>query len=304
MKNDNKIIKANRNPYKVVEYLAMKGHLHWMDDKTYISFLYRGNMGKKLDLKNPQTFNEKLQWLKLYDHKEIYTKLVDKYLVREYIQDKIGKEHLIPLLHKWDNAEDIDISILPEQFVLKCNHDSGSIIVCHDKKSFDLNNARKKLTRCLRNGTYWYTREWPYKNVKPCIIAEKYMEDDTYHDLRDYKFFCFDGIPKAMFIATERLNPEKPTAFDFFDMDFNHLPIKQGHPNADVVPNKPINFEKMKEFAHILSEGFPHMRVDFYEINGEIYFGELTFYHFGGIEPFIPESWDDIFGSWLTLPHT
>ena len=298
----NKLTKVTKNPAAIAEYLALRGHLRWMSDKTYIQFLYKSHMGRKLNLANPQTYSEKLQWLKLNDHNPIYTKLVDKYRVREYIREKIGEDYLIPLLGVWKTAEEIDISVLPDRFVLKCNHDTGSIIVCHDKNKFDLETEKKKLSNCLKNGTFWYTREWPYKGVDPCIIAEKYMEDDTYHDLRDYKFFCFDGVPKAMFIATERLNPEKPTAFDFFDMNFNHLPIKQGHPNADNIPEKPINFEKMKELARVLSEGFPHIRVDFYEINGQVYFGELTFYHFGGVEPFIPESWDSVFGSWLNLP--
>ena len=297
-----KISKVIKNPSKIVEYLAAKGHMRWMNDKMFIKFLYRGHMGKKLNLKNPHSFSEKLQWLKLYDHQDIYTILVDKYAVRNYIRDKIGEEYLIPLHGKWDRVEDVDFESLPNQFVLKCNHDSGSVIACYDKSKFDIDAAKKKLKKCLSNGTYWYTREWPYKNIKPCIIAEKYMEDETYHELRDYKFFCFDGVPKAMFIATERLNPDKPTAFDFFDMDFNHLPIKQGHPNADKIPDKPHNFEEMKELAKVLSEGFPHVRVDLYEINGKVYFGELTFYHFGGVEPFVPDEWDEMFGNWLKLP--
>lgn len=296
------LFRALKNPGKIVGYLASKGYLHWMSDERFVKYLYRGYMGKKLDLDDPKTYNEKLQWLKLYDHNSIYTDLVDKYKVRSFVEKKIGKEYLIPLLGVWDTPDEIAFDTLPDQFVLKCNHDTGSIIVCHDKKSFDIDDARNRLSKCLANGTYWYTREWPYKNVRPCIIAEKYMEDDTYHDLRDYKFFCFDGVPKAMFIATDRLNPDKPTAFDFFDMEFNHLPIKQGHPNANSIPDKPINFEKMKELAKVLSEGFPHVRVDFYEINEKVYFGELTFYHFGGVEPFIPESWDLVFGSWLKIP--
>ena len=299
----NHFFSAIKNPAKIVEYLSFKGYMRWISDEIFIKLLYKGHMGKKLNLQNPQTYNEKLQWLKLYDRKDIYTQLVDKYRVREYVKAKIGEEYLIPLLGVWNDPNEIDIDTLPEQFVLKCNHDSGSVIVCRDKKDFDIKKAREHLSRCLSNGTYWYTREWPYKNIQPVVLAEKYMEDDTYHELRDYKFFCFDGVPKAMFIATERLNPDKPTAFDFFDMDFNHLPIKQGHPNADKIPDKPINFEKMKELSRILSNGFPHVRVDFYEINGKVYFGELTFYHFGGVEPFIPEEWDTKFGEWIKLPE-
>ena len=287
----------------MVGYLASRGHFRWMDDKTYLKIIFRGHIGKKLDLKNPRTYSEKLQWLKLFDHNPVYTQLVDKYRVRDFVREKIGDRYLIPLLGVWNNAEEIEFDKLPDQFVLKCNHDTGSVTVCRNKKEFDIKAAQAKLSQCLENGTYWTTREWPYKDVKPCIIAEKYMEDNTSHDLRDYKFFCFDGVPKAMFIATERLNPDKPTAFDFFDMEFNHLPVKQGHPNADTLPSKPANFEKMKELAGMLSEGFAHVRVDLYEINGAVYFGEMTFYHFSGVEPFDPPEWDDIFGSWLELPE-
>ena len=295
--------KAIGNPAKLAEYLAVKGRLHWMSDRTFIRFLYKGYFGHYPDLDNPKTYNEKLQWLKLNDRNPLYTQLVDKYRVRDYIKNKIGGEYLIPLLGVWDTPDQIDFSQLPDQFVLKCNHDTGSVIVCRDKAQFDEKKARDKLQRCLANGTYWYTREWPYKNVQPCIIAEQYMEDNTFHELRDYKFFCFDGIPRAMYIATGRLNPDTPTSFDFFDMDFNHLDIRQAHPNAVNTPEKPNNFEKMKELAGILSEGFSHVRVDFYEINNRVYFGEMTFYHMGGVYPFVPDSWDLEMGSWLHLPN-
>lgn len=287
---------------RMVGYQAAKGHFRWISDKMYLKIIYRGHMGKRLNLIAPKTYNEKLQWLKLYDHNPIYSQLVDKYRVRDYVEKKIGGQYLIPLLGVWKSADEIDFDALPAKFVLKCNHDTGSVIVCRDKRHFDINAAREKLTFCLANGTYWTTREWPYKNIEPCIIAEEYMEDSTSHDLRDYKFFCFNGLPKAMFIATERLNPEKPTAFDFFDMQFNHLPIKQGHPNADMIPQKPVNFVKMIDLAKVLSEGFPHVRVDFYEVDGRVYFGELTFYHFSGVEPFHPAEWDVKFGEWLNLP--
>ena len=300
----NTLKKALKNPSKIVELLATKGYLRWMNDKTYIKFLYKGYFGHNPNLKNPSTYNEKLQWLKLYDHNPLYTQLVDKYHVREYVQEKIGKEYLIPLLGIWNTPEQIDFSELPDQFVLKCNHDTGSVIVCRDKNSLDKKETMEKLRRCLVNGTYWYTREWPYKNVQPCIIAEKYMEDDKYHELRDYKFFCFNGMPKIMYVASGRMNPNIPTSFDFFDMDYNHLQIKQGHPNAEKTPEKPINFEKMKNLARILSNGLIHVRVDFYEINNIVYFGEMTFYHMGGVYPFVPDSWDRTFGDWLNLPNS
>lgn len=293
-----------RIPRKMIAPLASRGLFNWIPDKPFLKLIYYGEMGKKLKLKAPQTYNEKLQWLKLHDHNPLYPTLVDKYEVKKYVADKIGEEYIIPTLGVWDNAEQIAFEELPDQFVLKCTHDSGSVLLCRDKLSFSKEEAVKSLDAHLHGSTYWFDREWPYKNLKPRIIAEEYMEDSTYHELRDYKFFCFDGVPKAMFIASERLNPDKPTAFDFFDMDFNHLPIRQGHPNAESIPEKPLNFEKMKELAAILSEDFPHVRVDFYEINGKVYFGELTFYHFGGVEPFIPDHWDKDFGEWLSLPQT
>lgn len=149
---------------------------------------------------------------------------------------------------------------------------------------------------------FWGMREWPYKDIKPRIIAEQYMEDNASGELRDYKFFCFDGKVKALFIASDRMTQGEETKFDFFDADYNHLPFRNGHPNASVLPNKPLNFDKMKELAAQLSAGYPQVRVDLYEVNGKVYFGELTFFHWSGMTPFEPEDWDYKFGEWLTLP--
>lgn len=294
----------SKNPYKIFGYLGTRGLLNWMDDELYLKLMFRAKMGRKLDLVHPKTYNEKLQWLKLHDRKPEYTIMVDKYRVRDYVKKTIGEEYLIPLLGVWEKAEDIDFDMLPEQFVLKCNHDSGSIVVCTDKSTFDKDAARKKLGEHLKKGTFYYGREWPYKDVKPCIIAEKYMVDSETKELRDYKFFTFGGVPKALFIATDRQNIDKPTAFDFYDMDFNHLDLRHGHPNSDQIIHKPETFEKMKELAEKLSANTPQLRVDFYEVNGKTYFGELTFYHHGGIVPFDPEEWDTTFGSWIPIPDS
>ena len=292
-----------KKPIKFIPVLAKQGLLSWMPDKRYLKLLYRCEMGVSLNLKNPTTFNEKLQWLKLYDRNPLYTKLVDKYEVREYIADAIGEEYVIPLYGVWDDSEDIDFDSLPNQFVLKCTHDSGSVIVCTDESKFDKNKAKKKLKKAQRFNFYYLGREWPYKNVKPRIIAEKYMLNaEGSKELTDYKWFCFDGVAKAMFIATDRQSFGEETKFDFFDMEFRHLPFTNGHPNATQEIKKPGSFELMRELAERISKDIPHVRVDFYEANGQIYFGEMTFYHWGGMKPFQPEEWDYIFGSWIQLP--
>ena len=271
-------------------------------DKLFIKIMYYKHFHKFPDLKNPKTYNEKLQWLKLNDRNPRYTKLVDKCDVKQYITDIIGSEYVIPTLGVWDKVEDIDFDALPNQFVLKCTHDSGSIAICKDKSTFNKKAAINMLKRGLKRNGYWYGREWPYKNVKPRIIAEAYMEDEDTAELRDYKFFCFAGEAKLLFIATERQTIGTETKFDFFDMNFNHLKIKNGHPNADILPKKPMQFDKMVELAEKLSIGFPHLRVDFYEVNGKIYFGELTFSHWSGFVPFEPSEWDAKLGSWIQIP--
>ena len=260
-------------------------------------------MGEDLYLNNPKTFNEKLQWLKLYDRKPEYTMMVDKYKVREYIKEKLGKEYLIPLLGVWDKAEDIDFDKLPNQFVLKCNHNSGlGMYICKDKSKLTENQIkaiRKNLTKGLQQDYYLTGREWPYKNVPRKIIAEKYMEDET-GQLRDYKFYCFNGEPKIIMINSDREIGK--TKADYFDMAFNWLDLKWGYEHALVKPLKPINFEKMKEFAVVLSKNIPELRVDFYEVNNKIYFGELTFFDGSGFDKIEPKEWDKIFGNWIELP--
>lgn len=272
-----------------------------MNDKDFIKKMFKIYMGYELDLENPNTFNEKLQWLKLYDRNPKYTKMVDKYDVKDYVDGKIGSEYIIPTIGVWDHFEDIDFSKLPSQFVLKCTHDCGGLIICQDKSKLDLNKAKKKINRSLNKNYFFSGREWPYKNVKPRIIVEPYIEDSETKELRDYKFFCFDGEVKAMYIATDR-NSLNETKFDFFDENFNHLPFTNAHPNAKFQPKKPLNFDKMKFLAEKLSVGIPHVRVDFYEANGKIYFGELTFFHMSGFAPFVPEIWDYKFGEWIKLP--
>jgi hypothetical protein len=281
-----------------------------LPDKWALKIIYRNIFFKKLNLKNPKTFNEKLQWLKLYNRKPEYTIMADKYKVREYIKEKIGEEYLIPLLGVWEKADDIDFNSLPQQFVLKCNHGSGCNIICKDKSSLNIEETVCQLNQWMNKDFYKIGREWPYKNIPRRIIAEKYMVDnekvsqyigDTDDNaINDYKFFCFDGEPKALFVATDR---GIDTRFDFFDMDFNHLPFKQGHPLAEKIIKKPDCFDEMVAFAKKLSFGIPQVRVDFYSINGQVYFGELTFYHYSGFTQFEPEEWDTKFGEWIKLPQ-
>ena len=287
------------SPIAVFNALGARKVFNWMPDEMYLKIQYRLALHKRLDLKNPVTYNDKIQWLKIHDRRPEYTMMVDKYAVRDYIGKMIGEQYCIPLVGgPWKSFKEIDFDALPDQFVLKCNHDSGGLVICKDKSKLDKAAAEKKINKSLRRNFYWANREWPYKNVKPCIIAEQYMVDESGYELKDYKFFCFDGVPKAMFIATDR---NTHTKFDFFDMDFNHLPFTNGHPCADHTPEKPKGFEEMKQLAGILSKGIKQVRVDFYEINGRVYFGELTFSHWSGMVPFEPEEWDYRFGEWINL---
>jgi hypothetical protein len=258
-------------------------------------------MGQWIDWKNPKTFSEKLQWLKLYNRKPEYTTMVDKFAVKEYVAKLIGEEYIIPTLGVWDTPEEINWDELPNQFVLKTTHDSGTVIVCKDKNEIDFKIVKKRLKKALKKNYFYHGREWPYKNVKRRIIAEQYMEDAD-GVLNDYKFFCFDGKVEAMFVATERQNEYEDTKFDFFDKQYSHLPFCQGHQNANEIPQKPNRFEKMIQLSELLTLSIPQIRVDWYEIGNRIYFGELTFFHYGGIVPFEPQEWDYKFGEFISLP--
>lgn len=286
---------------QVSRHLWLKKIMRLCPDRMYIHLKWIGRrMPYRLNLKHPRTFNEKLQWMKLYDRKPLYTTLVDKYSVKQYVSTMCGEEYVIPVLGVWERVEDIEWEKLPRQFVIKCSHDCGGMVICRDKSKLNKDQAREKIRQCFLKDYYYEGREWPYKNVKKRIFAEQYMEDE-YGELRDYKFFCFDGVVKAMFVASERTIGEE-VKFDFFDENFIHLDLKQGHPNADAVPNKPQGFETMKKLAAMLSKGIPQVRIDFYDVNGHVFFGEFTFFHFGGMVSFEPIEWDYTFGSWVQLP--
>lgn len=271
-------------------------------DAKYLKKLYKLRMKKPLNLDNPQTYNEKLQWLKLYDRKPEYTEMVDKYAVKDYVAKKLGEEYLIPTLGVWESFDDIDFDKLPNQFVLKCTHDSGGLVICTDKSKLDMNKTKKKIEKCFKRNYFYNTREWPYKNVKPRIIAEEYMVDESGYELKDYKIFTFNGEAKLMFIATDR-SADTETCFDFFDKDFNHLPFRNGHPNSTKEIKKPENYEEMFRLAEILGKDMPQARIDFYNINGKIYFGEITLFHWSGTQPFDPPEWDKTLGDWIKLPE-
>lgn len=291
-----------KHPKDFLIVLLIRSASIW-PDKLYLQMLFRLRMGKKLNLKDPQTFNEKLQWLKLNDRNPEYTIMVDKIEAKKWVAKRIGENHIIPTLGVWDKAEDIDFNMLPNQFVLKTNHDSGGVVICNDKSKLDIKSVKTKLNKSLKTNYYISKREWPYKNVERKIFAEKFMVDESGYELKDYKLFCFNGEVKCLFIATDRDNKKEETKFDFYDADFNHLPFTNGHPNATRIINKPKGFEQMKELACILSKGIPHLRVDFYDINGNIFFGELTFSHWSGMVPFTPEEWDFKLGEWIKFPN-
>lgn len=271
------------------------------DDGQFLKIKYRLKVGKKLNLVHPKGYNEKLQWLKIHDHRELYSTMVDKYAAKEYVAGIIGNEYIIPTLGVWDCFDDINFDMLPNQFVLKCTHDSGGLVICRDKKNLNLEEARIKINRSLKMNFYLEGREYPYKNVHPRIIAEEFMVDESEKELKDYKFFCFNGQPRFLFVAKGRL--EHDTRFNFYDMDWNLLPFERGYPNTDsntIIP-KPKGFEEMVELSKKLSVGIPHVRVDLYDINGRIYFGELTLYPGSGFEAFHPDEWDEKVGDMLSL---
>ncbi len=270
-----------------------------LPDYIYLKRKFKLKTGYNLNLCHPVTYTEKLNWLKLYDRRPEYTMMVDKFAVREYVKHKIGSEYLVPLLGVWNNASDIEFDKLPNEFVLKCNHDNG-VIICKDKHDFNIEQAVSELDMHLHRDYYKKDREWPYKNVKRKIICEQYIRQEGGKALIDYKFFCFNGKVKALFIATDR---PFDTHFDFYDVEFNHLPIINGHENSDKPIVKPSNFDEMIEIAEKLAADIPHARIDLYNIEGRILFGEITLHHFGGFHPLMSREYEIIFGDWLILPR-
>jgi len=301
-KESNVFKKPSHVLFTLFKIAVRKEWLNWVPSEPYLKIYYRLAMGKKLNLRHPQTFNEKLQWLKLYDQKPIYTTMVDKNAAKKYVADIIGNTYIIPTLGVWDTPEDIDFDKLPDKFVLKTTHDSGGIRMIDKKKGYDRAAINAFFSTRLSKSLYNRMREWPYKDVKPRIIAEEYLEDSLTGELRDYKFYCFNGEVKLLLIVSNRMSKEQ-TCFDYFDRNYNHLPIVWSGPNSKVLPNKPETFGEMIRIAEKLSVGIPHVRVDLYECNLHIYFGELTFFPGSGFHTFSDEKWDYKLGEWIKLPE-
>lgn len=286
------------HPIKLLELLAYK----FSSDKLYLKIWYYNRMGYWMDFNNPKTFNEKLQWLKLYNRKPEYTTMVDKYAVKKFVADIIGDEYIIPTLGVWDSFEDIDFDKLPNQFVLKCTHDSGGLVICKDKSKFNKVAAKEKIEASLKTDFYKLGREWPYKNVPRRIIAEKYMEDSNDPDLKDYKLMCFNGIVQSTFVCSDRATG-KGLHVTFMDRNWEKLPFERHYPSSSDPITKPVCYEEMVVLAEKLSAGIPFVRVDFYEINKKVYFGELTFFPGCGTEEFTPTEWDFKLGQMINIDN-
>lgn len=268
-------------------------------DELYLRIAYRMVTGKTLHLNPPVTFNEKLQWLKLHNRQPLFTQMVDKYGVREFIKERIGDEYLIPVYGVWDKPEDVDFSALPNRFVLKCTHDCGGVIICRDKSQFNKEEAIATLKECMKKNFYYQGREWPYKNVVPRVYAEAYLEDKGETQLTDYKVFNFNGTPRIIQVDFDRYTDHKRK---FFDTEWNEMDVTFHQPyKSDKVIKKPACMDEMLELSRKLSAGFPHLRTDFYIVNDRLYVGEMTFFHGTGFGKWTPESFDAEMGSWMDL---
>ena len=283
-------------------YLTKLGLYNSISDEQFLKKQWKTFFNTELNLKNPQSFNEKLQWLKIYDRNPQYTQMVDKYEAKKYVSNIIGEEYIIPTLGIYNSFEEIDFNKLPNQFVIKCTHDSGGLVIIKDKKNMDIKEVEKKINKWLERNDYYGSREWPYKNVKPRIIIESYLDDGINTQLNDYKSMCFNGKAKCSFVCTERDDKELGLAVTFFDLDWNKMPFERHYRSSNKKIDKPKNYQKMVELSEKLSKNIPFVRVDWYEIKGKLYFGELTFYPGAGFEEFTPEEWDYKLGEMLKLP--
>ena len=282
----------------------------WMPDKWYIELFWEKRFGTTLNLKSPQSYCEKMNWIKLYDRNPIYTIMADKYLVKKFVSDRIGEKYIIPTLAVYKSVNEIDIDKLPNQFVLKCNHDSASTIVCTDKSRFDLEQAKEKLQKAISVQYFYLSREWPYKNIPRRIIAEQYMEPELQYDnkgnvlkesedLWTYKFICTNGKPRIMYVTVKNDDIWE----NYYDMDFNALDISSTYRHSTIPVPKPECWEELKQIATKLTQGIPHVRCDLYVIRGQIFFSEFTFFNWGGWMQLTPEKWNRIIGDWIELPQ-
>ena len=296
-----KLVKYITHPRSAVIWIVNKGILNWMDDRHFLQLAYRLNMGRRLDLDHPRTFNEKLQWLKLYNRRPEYTVMVDKVKAKEYVAGIIGEEHIIPTLGVWDDPDDIDFDSLPDRFVLKCNHNSGTgMYICRDKSKMDVKKVKAELRRGLRENYYLHGREWPYKDVPRKILAEKFMVDESGTELKDYKIFCMNGEPEVIEVDYGRFTKHMR---NIYNKEWERLEMEIEFPSdASHVIDRPARLQEMLQLARRLSAGIPHVRTDFYSIDDKLYWGELTFFHGSGMEDFRPEEWDERLGKLIILP--
>ena len=297
---DQRILRAIRDPYYAGGAILNRLAPYIHNDEKYVRWSYFLATHQRLNLDTPETFNEKLQWLKLHDQRPEYTVMVDKYAVKEHIANFLGNEYVFETLGVWNDFDDIDFSQLPDQFVLKCTHDSGGLIICRDKEKLDVSAARKRIRHCMKKNYYYASREYPYKDVPHRIIAEPLMVDESGVELKDYKIFCFNGTPKMIEVDFGRFSEHQRNIYDtnwvLMDLEIKY----PRNPSHEI--DRPEHLDEMLEMAGKLSQGIPHVRVDLYYINGKIYFGELTFFHGSGYEPFKPKKWNRTVGEWLNLP--
>lgn len=294
---------TNQNVMRIFNSLHRRGWLDWIPDKPFLKLMFRVKMGQKLNLQDPKKFSEKLQWLKLYDRKPVYTQMVDKIEAKNYVASRLGKEYIVPTLGVWDQFEDIDFDKLPNQFVIKCTHDSGGLVVCRDKSKLDKEAARKKIEHGMATNFYKHGREWPYKNVKPRILAEEFLDAIADKGMVDYKFYCFNGEPKFLYVS-QGLEDHSTARISFVSFKWEIEPFhRSDFKDFEELPPKPAGFEEMLELSKKLSKDIPFLRVDFYDVNGKVYFGEMTFFPGAGVTKLDPPKYDEILGSWIKLPE-
>jgi hypothetical protein len=297
------VLKYIKDPVFRFSIDTKRGRFDKLSDEDFVKKAFKLRMGYDLDLDNPQSFNEKLQWLKLYNRKPEYTRMVDKYEAKIIIEKSIGKEYIIPTYGVWNNTKEIDFSSLPNQFVIKCTHNSGGLIVCRDKKTLDIEAAKRKLQKTLEGNYYLYGREWPYKEVKPRIIAESLVQNSDDSSLAEYNFFCFNGEPIFFMHCYGDRDRGETRYNDYYMVDGTRLKLTWGYKSSARTEFQYFDaYEEMIEKARILSANIPFLRVDFYLCNGRPLMGELTFFHWGGFMPIVPKEFDKKFGEWIKLP--
>lgn len=291
-----------KKPNKLFRILGERQFFNWIPDREYLKILYFLETGKKLNIDDPKTYNEKLQWIKLYYRDPKFPMYVDKYDVRKYVAEKIGDQYLIPLINVYKDVSEIQWDMLPDKFVLKCTHGSGSNIVCIDKSKLNIEGSINILNKWMNKNWYWFGREWAYKNIVPRITCEKFIGSSDNDLPTDFKFMCFNGEPKFIQVHHECFAKGK-VAKDFYDLSWNKLNIRQGAPNSGFVTKKPENFDLMLDLARKLAHKIPFCRIDFYEKDGSVYFGEITLYPTSGLKPFDREEDDMYFGNLIDLPN-